>query len=297
MRWELIAISGVYVGFALLEAISVGFFRKAGATRQDAIVEIVGTFVLIAVTQPLVIAAGFALAQGMAPHARDALIAWPVLGQLALLLLCEDMMQYWWHRASHTVPWLYKLHRPHHNAEYMSVRVVYRNNIFYYALMPSLWIAGALIYLGLGWLYAGYTVVKMAVIIGAHSDIRWDRPLYRNRITAPLMWIVERTISTPATHFAHHGRHAQDGITNYKGNFGNLLFLWDMIFGTAKITRRYPELYGVENLPPTSAAEQLLWPLVRLPRGGMAAIEAGPATAPATRPAAIPGDPALSSGH
>ncbi|MBX9732344.1 MAG: sterol desaturase family protein [Sphingomonas sp.] len=276
MRLELIAIVGVYVGFALLESISAGFFRKPGATRQDAIVEIVGTLILIAVTQPLVIAGGFALAQVIAPGARDALIGWPVLAQLALLLVCEDMMQYWWHRASHTISWLYKLHRPHHNAEYMSVRVVYRNNIFYYLLMPSLWIAGVLVYLGLGWLYAGYTVVKMAVIIGAHSDIRWDEPLYRNRFTAPLMWIVERIISTPATHFAHHGRHAHDGVTNYKGNFGNLLFVWDMLFGTAKITRRYPELYGVENLPPTSAAEQLLWPLVRIPAAQSAAIAVAP---------------------
>lgn len=266
MRLELIAIGGTYLGFALLEALSVGFWGKKGATRQDVIVEVVGTFVLIAITQPLIIAAGFALAQWIAPGARDALIGWPILAQIALLLVGEDMMQYWWHRTSHTVPRLYKLHRPHHNAEYMSVRVVYRNNIFYYALMPSLWLSGLFVYLGLGWLYAGYTVVKMAVIIGAHSDVRWDQHLYRNRLTAPLMWLVERIISTPATHFAHHGRHAHDGVTNYKGNFGNLLFVWDIIFGTAKITRRYPELYGVENLPPTSAAEQLLWPLVRLPQ-------------------------------
>ncbi|OYY72641.1 sterol desaturase family protein [Sphingomonas sp. 28-63-12] len=278
MRLELIAIGGVYAGFALLEAISVGFFSKAGATRQDAIVEIVGTLMLIAVTQPLVIAAGFVLAQSIAPGARDALIGWPILGQLVLLLVCEDMMQYWWHRASHTIPWLYKLHRPHHNAEYMSVRVVYRNNIFYYVLMPSLWISGALVYLGLGWLYAGYAVVKMTVIIGAHSDVRWDRSLYRNRFTAPLMWVVERVISTPATHFAHHGRHADDGITNYKGNFGNLLFVWDIIFGTAKITRRYPALFGVENLPPTSAGEQLLWPLIRMPKAPEASIATAPAS-------------------
>ena len=75
------------------------------------------------------------------------------------------------------------------------------------------------------------------------------------------MWVVERTISTPATHSAHHGKHAADGITNYKGNFGNLLFFWDVIFGTSKITRRYPAKLGVENLPETSVKEQLLWPI------------------------------------
>jgi hypothetical protein len=43
--------------------------------------------------------------------------------------------------------------------------------------------------------------------------------------------------------------------------FGSLLFFRDVLFGTAKITRRYPEKIGVENLPATMAAAQL-WPLV-----------------------------------
>ena len=77
------------------------------------------------------------------------------------------------------------------------------------------------------------------------------------------MWLVERLISTPSTHSAHHGKHKDDGVTHYKGNFGNLLFFWDVLFGTAKITRKYPEKIGVENLEPVSASEQLFWPLVR----------------------------------
>lgn len=88
-------------------------------------------------------------------------------------------------------------------------------------------------------------------------------PRYNSRWLSPLMWAVERTISTPATHFAHHGKHLNDGVTHYKGNYGNLLFFWDVLFGTAKITRRYPENVGVENPEPVSAAHQPLWPLVR----------------------------------
>jgi sterol desaturase/sphingolipid hydroxylase (fatty acid hydroxylase superfamily) len=143
----------------------------------------------------------------------------------------------------------------------MSIRLVYRNNIFYYLLMPSIWFSGVLIYLGLGWVYVGYIIVKMAVIIGAHSDVAWDEPLYKIKWLSPVMWLVERTISTPATHHAHHGRHMEDGATNYKGNYGNLLFFWDVLFGTAKITRRYPDSYGVENLAPATLGQQLAWPL------------------------------------
>ena len=130
-------------------------------------------------------------------------------------------------------------------------------------LLPGLWFSGALIYLGLGWVYTFYIVVKMAVICGAHSDIRWDERLYKVKWLSPLMWIVERTISTPATHSAHHGKYADDGVTHYKGNYGNLLFFWDVLFGTARITRRYPTNMGVENLEPMTAGEQLFWPLIR----------------------------------
>ena len=180
-----------------------------------------------------------------------------------LLLIFDDMMQYWWHRASHNSRFLYFLHRAHHNSKYMSVRIVYRNNFFYYLLMPSIWFSGVLLYLGLGWSYAVYLVFKMLVIIGAHSDWKWDRALYRTKALAPLAWVVERTISTPSTHSAHHGLTMEDGVTHYKGNYGNLLFLWDVLFGTAKITRRYPDKYGIEGMRKAEWAEQLFWPLIK----------------------------------
>ena len=114
------------------------------------------------------------------------------------------------------------------------------------------------------WLVHGILdIIKMTIIFGAHSDIPWDKKLYEIKWLSPVMWVVERTISTPATHHAHHGKHKADGVTNYKGNFGNMLFFWDILFGTAKITSRYPPQYGVENLPETSTGEQLIWPIIR----------------------------------
>jgi sterol desaturase/sphingolipid hydroxylase (fatty acid hydroxylase superfamily) len=256
-------ILAIFAGFAVMEALHTGFFRKDKAVQGDGFVELVSTVALLGFTQPLVLFAAAFLGSVFLPDQAGALAGIPLIAAIGLFLIFDDMTQYWWHRISHSVPWLYKLHRPHHNPEYLSIRVVYRNNLFYYVLMPGLWFSGLLIYLGLGWVYAGYIVVKLAVITGAHSDVRWDEPLYKIKWLSPVMWVVERTISTPATHSAHHGKYAADGITNYKGNFGNLLFFWDVLFGTAKITRQYPEEFGVENLPETSTAEQLLWPLVR----------------------------------
>lgn len=262
MPLSTVAIVAIYLGFALIEVLRGDFFRKAEQSRDDGWVEVISTVMLLGFTQPAIFMLTD-LALGIeAPHYRGALAHLPWYAALALFLVLDDMTQYWWHRASHSVSWLYNLHRAHHNARYMSVRLVYRNNLFYYAMMPGIWLSAVLVYLGLGWLYAGYVVVKMAVIIGAHSDLAWDRPLYRIRWLAPVMWLVERTISTPATHHAHHGRHASDPAVQYKGNFGNLLFFWDVLFGTARITRSYPASYGVENLAPTTLGQQLAWPLV-----------------------------------
>jgi sterol desaturase/sphingolipid hydroxylase (fatty acid hydroxylase superfamily) len=265
MKPEYIAILIIYSVFVVLEVIYTRFLSKPGQNRQDGVVEFVSAAGLIVLIQPLGLYGGAWLASIIAPNAGDILANTPVIAQFALLLVFDDMVQYWWHRAAHNVPWLYKLHRPHHNAPYLSIRVVYRNNLFYYVFMPGLWISGALIYLGIGWVYAFYLVLKMSVIFGAHSDVRWDEKLYKIKWLSPVMWLVERTISTPATHSAHHGKHADDGITHYKGNYGNLLFFWDVLFGTAKITRQYPEKLGVENLPETSIGEQLIWPLIRMP--------------------------------
>jgi sterol desaturase/sphingolipid hydroxylase (fatty acid hydroxylase superfamily) len=257
-----LAVIAIYFTFALIEFLRSDLFAKREQCRNDGIVEAVSTLVLLIVTQPVIVLVTGLIGARYFPDFEGALTGLGFFPALALFLIFEDMMQYWWHRASHSVGWLYNLHRAHHNARYMSVRVVYRNNIIYYALMPSIWFAGALIYLGLGWFYAGYLIVKMLVIIGAHSDIVWDAPLYRIKWLSPVMWLVERTISTPATHHAHHGRHRSDPAVHYKGNYGNLLFFWDVLFGTAKITRTYPSSYGVENLHDATLGQQLLWPIL-----------------------------------
>lgn len=261
MRPEIYAILGTFLFFGLLELFRTNLFNKPDQTRKDAIVEIIGSLVLTLFTQPLIIVSAQFIMGTAAPQWAGALAGIPLIAAIALFLIFDDMTQYWMHRLTHRIPFLYNLHRAHHDAKYMSVRLVYRNNIFYYFLMPSIWFSGILIYLGLGWVYVGFIIVKMTVIIAAHSDVAWDEPLYKIKWLSPVMWLVERTISTPATHHAHHGRHMEDGATNYKGNYGNLLFFWDILFGTAKITRRYPDSYGVENLAPATVGQQLAWPL------------------------------------
>lgn len=233
------------LGFAIMEFISRRYRDTVHATANDTKLELFMFLSLLAITQPIAILTTSKLGAWLAPQYKGMLADWPWWAMVGILILADDLTQYWWHRLSHS-PLLWPLHRAHHSAEYMSIRVTFRNNFFYYLMMPGLWFAGALLYLGVGGMvYAMYVVVKLFVILGAHCAWRWDEPLYRIPALRPLMWVLERTISTPATHWAHHAITNEDGIGHYKGNFGNLLFIWDQIFGSALITRKFPERVGL----------------------------------------------------
>jgi sterol desaturase/sphingolipid hydroxylase (fatty acid hydroxylase superfamily) len=85
----------------------------------------------------------------------------------------------------------------------------------------------------------------------------------------PLAWVLERTISTPATHHAHHALTQDDGIGLYEGNYGNLLFLWDILLGTSRITRQYPPADGLKDDRRHGQERwyhQLFYPLLRSKR-------------------------------
>jgi sterol desaturase/sphingolipid hydroxylase (fatty acid hydroxylase superfamily) len=238
-------IVSTILGFAVMEFVSRRYKQNVNATSNDTKLELLMFLSLLAITQPLAILVTSKIGIAFFPQYQGTLTDMPWWAMVGLLLLVDDLTQYWWHRLSHS-PLLWPLHRAHHSAEYMSIRVTFRNNFFYYLMMPGLWLAGTLLYLGVGGLvYALYIAFKLLVILGAHSAWRWDEPLYRVRALRPLMWVLERTISTPATHWAHHAITNEDGIGHYKGNFGNLLFIWDIIFGTAHITRQYPAKVGL----------------------------------------------------
>ena len=274
---QLLAILAILVSFALAELVQGRFFAPE-ATREDNRLDIAVTLLFPLISGGVLATSG-ALCAWLMPDQRNALAHWSWWQMVLLLLLADDLTQYLWHRLSHT-SFMWPLHRAHHSAAYMSVRIVYRNNAFYYALMPGIWLAGMLLFMGLGWVYAVYTIVKLTVIIGAHSAVRWDQWLYRHSWLHPLAWLLERTISTPATHFAHHALVEDDGIGHYTGNYGNLLFLWDMLFGTARITRRYPPAFGLTDdraHGPESWLTQFIYPL-RRSRRAQTVLGSGPHT-------------------
>jgi sterol desaturase/sphingolipid hydroxylase (fatty acid hydroxylase superfamily) len=258
-----VLLISIILGFAGMEFATRRYHASVQATANDTKLEVLMFVSLVAISQPIALFATDRICTWFIPGQRDAWAALPWWAMIGVLLVADDMTQYWWHRISHT-PLLWPLHRAHHSAKYMSIRVTYRNNFFYYMMMPGLWLAGVLLYFGFAKVYFFYIVVKMSVILGAHCAWRWDEPLYRIRALRPLMWVVERTISTPATHWAHHALTNADGIGHYKGNFGNLLFFWDVLFGSAHITRKYPAKVGLQDdllFGDEHWADQMFYPL------------------------------------
>jgi sterol desaturase/sphingolipid hydroxylase (fatty acid hydroxylase superfamily) len=269
-------LSATLLGFVILEY-ALGYAQKFTVDKRDLLLDLACFGLLAAVTQPFIFWLVKFIGVRVAPGYENALVDLPWYAMVGLLLVGDDMLQYWWHRASHS-SFLWPLHRAHHSAQYMSARIIYRNNFFYYMGMPAIWMSGVLVYLSLGQAYMVYIVVKLMVITGAHSSARWDAPLYRVKALAPLMWVVQRTISTPATHFAHHAMTNDDGIGHYTGNFGNLLFFWDVLFGTAHITQRFPAQVGLKDDVLFGAEKwwvQLLYPVFRSKRVHSALVPGG----------------------
>jgi sterol desaturase/sphingolipid hydroxylase (fatty acid hydroxylase superfamily) len=260
--WSKIIPGVVLLVLGVLEAIG-GLYLNDKRTRNDFTIELVSLVTLPTLIQPgiffLVIFAMTSLFPGLQDYFANTSLWWHILA----FLILDDLTQYWWHRLSHINRAMWKLHRPHHVVEEMGVLVTYRNATLYYAFMPGIWFSAMLVYLGMGYVYLFYLPIKLTVILLAHSETKWDRFLYNHKVLSPLAWVLERTISTPSTHFAHHGLTAEDGVSHPNGNYGNLLFIWDVIFGTAKINRKYPTRFGAWNQLKEPWYVQLMFPILR----------------------------------
>ena len=256
-----VLVFGVLLVLGVIESFG-GLYWNDRRTKNDFTIEFLGLLLLPTFIQPGIFLIVLWISGALVPNLGDILIDSSIFLQIAAFLVFDDMTQYWWHRLSHVNRKMWKLHRPHHVVEEMGVLVTYRNAVLYYAFMPGIWFSAFLVYLGMGQVYLFYLPIKLIIILLAHSETKWDQYLYRYKLLRPLAWVVERTISTPSTHFAHHGLTAEDGVSHPNGNYGNLLFIWDIIFGTAKITRKYPSRFGAWNQIKEPWYVQLFFPLM-----------------------------------
>ncbi|WP_431198826.1 sterol desaturase family protein [Mucilaginibacter sp. P25] len=216
-------------GFSVLTLVlgvlefSFGLYKKRW-NKNEKWVDIACFTIPKLVVRPLVAYYSLLVLPALLPALKNTFDWVPFLWGCAIIAVADDLTQYWYHRLHHQVPWLWRFHRTHHSASYMGMAMASRQNIIYTLFFSQTYLTAALVYLGLGIPALVVKGIKGTITTLAHSSIPWDKPFYQYKVLHPLAWILERTISTPATHHAHHAATTDDGVGYYKGNFGNMFF-------------------------------------------------------------------------
>ena len=252
-------VAGLISLLTALESAS-GLYFSGPRRRDDWIIDFVsiGQFALL--VKPAIVLTSAAVLRTLAPRLANCLAGLPLWLGVLVVLFPDELLHYWYHRKGHEWNWLWKIHRTHHTTPDLNVWVPFRENVLWFVLMPNLWYAASTVYLGLGAAYAVSNVIISVVDIISHSGLRYDDVLYRLPLLRPATWFLERVITLPDTHHAHHG---QGRWSNPMGNYATLLFFFDVIFGTAQFPHHRPESYGIRDDPSDPWYVQLYWPFVR----------------------------------
>jgi sterol desaturase/sphingolipid hydroxylase (fatty acid hydroxylase superfamily) len=143
---------------------------------------------------------------------------WPML---LLAILVFELVAYWFHRAMHAVPWLWRIHAVHHSDTELDVTTTYRNHPLELLVNAPLTIPVILL---LGFPIAvvvAYQLLKTSVSVMAHSNIRLP-------LAADTM--LRYVIVTPDYHRLHHCSDRRFTDSNFCAAFP----LFDYLFGTAR---------------------------------------------------------------
>lgn len=215
---------------------------------------------LTALLSPLVVLPVTVWADGFTVGLRPpGWVGWPAV-VLDLVLL--DLWLYWWHRANHELPLLWRFHAVHHLDETLDTTSALRfhaGEVAISAAMRAVLIVLLDIPLTSVVLFEG---LVLACTVFHHSDAGLPGPLER---------ALSRVIVTPSLHWVHH--HARRADTD--SNYGTVLSCWDRLFGSRSRTRRTPGMrIGVER-----QRDRPLLPLLAAPFGRQAGTNAAPRSA------------------
>jgi sterol desaturase/sphingolipid hydroxylase (fatty acid hydroxylase superfamily)/CDGSH-type Zn-finger protein len=261
-EYEKFIVVGIILFFGIIE-IATGILKSGNRSTQDFIQEVVSFGLLSVFIKPGIVLVFYYVGELLAPGWTTTLAHMPILLALLIYLLVDDFLQYWYHRSAHRYEFLWKLHRPHHAAREMGLLVSYRNAVLYYLMMPNIWWIALFTFLGGGIAVSVGLILKQLVIVGSHSTTKWDQYLYRFPALSPVAWVIERVIITPAFHFAHHGKSQADEISDPNGNFGNMFSFWDILFGSALFTRKYPSEFGLQTDTQDHWTEHVFYPVLK----------------------------------
>jgi sterol desaturase/sphingolipid hydroxylase (fatty acid hydroxylase superfamily) len=222
-------LSGILALLATVTFLAVACWEALRPSRQTATpmtLRWFGNVSLFGLGWLILRAAPFLSAYGASFIARDH--GWGLFNQisipfaLAIVLgvLAQDLFGYWTHRLYHALSPLWRLHAIHHSDTDLDVTTAIRHHPFE-ALVQTLLDAAFAILLGLPpQAVALYGGVVLAVQVFHHGNVVLPR-----RLRWLGVWVI-----TPDLHRLHHSTAYHEN----NSNFGNLIPLWDRLFGTLR---------------------------------------------------------------
>jgi len=146
-----------------------------------------------------------------------------------ILFLFTDFLWYWYHRYSHEINLLWAAHVVHHQSEDYNFTVAARITIFQAVFRSLFWAFIPLL---------GFPPFMMTAILLVHGVY----PFFSHTQTVGNLGVLERIFVTPSHHRVHH---SSNEIYLDK-NYGDILIIWDRLFGTfIPEQKEEPCVYGL----------------------------------------------------
>ena len=143
----------------------------------------------------------------------------PRAARLALGVVLLDYTLYLWHVLNHRLPWLWRMHLPHHTDLDLDASTALRFHATELAASAP-WRALQALLIGVGpKTYAAWQAFTVASILFHHSNLRLPARLERR---------LSRIFTTPRMHGIHHSTVPAESNANWSSG----LSLWDHLHGT-----------------------------------------------------------------
>lgn len=164
-----------------------------------------------------------------------------------LIALVNDFGVYWIHRWHHRIPAVWPFHAVHHSAEVLSPVTVYRKHPVYDLISQlgrSLLIGllqGLVLALIAGKVETAVIASANAVYVLFHAT---GSNLRHSHIWLRYGTVLEHVLISPAQHQIHHSRNLRHRDKNY----GEILAVWDWMFGTLYVPKGKEDLeFGLSD--------------------------------------------------
>lgn len=135
---------------------------------------------------------------------------------IVLAFFLQDFLYYWFHRASHSIRWLWASHIVHHSSKQLNFSTAFRQSIMY--PVSGMWLFWTPMML------LGFPPLMVLSVVSINLAFQF---FVHTQWVQRLGWL-EYVINTPSHHRVHHACNPR----YIDKNFAGVLIIWDHLFGT-----------------------------------------------------------------